>query len=293
MATVTPLVQVPHTAFKRMPKVFQIGGTGTGKSHSLRSIVAAGLDLFTLETEPSEVLDDLPCEPSPGKGACHRRYITPAVPDWDAMLENARVINTMNFRMLTELVDPNRHKYRGWFDVLSTCANYKCDRCGKVFGDVTKFTERQAFALDTLSGLNIMAMELQSGAKPVKSPGDWQVAMDNEERFINKLTTGTRCLFILNAHPEREVDEISGGVSVFAGALGRKMGPKLPRFFSDVVHCRRDTKGWWWSTLTPTYELKARNVAWATDIRQDFGPLLRTYEERYAKGLSETDPPKP
>jgi len=289
------LVTAVRSTFKRMPKVLQIGGTGTGKSYNLRSVVEAGLCLCTVETEPSEILDDLPCIPPEGSshGECHRRYITPAVPSWEAMMDNAKHINTMNFKMLTDLVDPNRHQYRGWFDVLSACANYKCDRCGKVLGDVTRFTDKQAFALDTLSGLNIMAMELQSGAKPVKSQGDWQIAMDNEERFINKLTTDTRCLFILNAHAEREVDEISGGVSVFAGALGRKMGPKLPRFFSDVIHCRRDSKGWYWSTLTPSFELKGRNVAWAIDIKPDFGPLLRTYEDRYAKGLAETDPPKP
>jgi hypothetical protein len=88
------------------------------------------------------------------------------------------------------------------------------------------------------------------------------------------------------------VDEVNGGVSVFAGALGKKMGPKLPRFFSDVILCRRDPKGWVWTTLAPTYELKARNVPWATDISPDFGPLLRTYGERYLKGLTDA-PPKP
>lgn len=264
----------------RMPKVWLMGEIGAGKSNALRTIVEAGLELCTIETEPSETLDDVPCS-----RGLHRRFVMPVVSGWDAMIQMAEYINSMSFKGLTDLIDPNKRSYRGWFDVLSACANYKCDRCGKVLGDITKFHSRQALALDSLSGLNIMAMELQAGAKPVKAQGDWQIAMDNLERFIIKLATDTRCLLVVTSHIEREIDEITGGHSMYPGTLGRKLAPKIPRFFSDVIHARKESRRWLWSTETPGFHLKSRNVGWGEKLEADFRPLLRTYDERFAKGL--------
>jgi hypothetical protein len=64
-----------------------------------------------------------------------------------------------------------------------------------------------------------------------------------------------------------------------ASTLGRKLGPKLPRFFSDVVHVKRDGPKFTWSTSTPNVETKARNVPISGDLSPSFGPIIASWRK--------------
>jgi hypothetical protein len=134
--------------------------------------------------------------------------------------------------------------------------------------------------LDSLSGLNLMAMNLVVGAKPTKSQGDWGIAMDNEERLIQKLSCDLHCHFVLTTHLDREMDEQLGQVSLMASALGRKMAPKLPRWFSDVVLARVTGGKFYWSTTTAGIDLKARNFDLTDTLQPDIAPALATWKFR-------------
>ena len=57
--------------------VMLCGTTGTGKTHSIRTLVESGIETFVLFTEPGmEVLADLPPE------KLHWHYVAPAAPDF-------------------------------------------------------------------------------------------------------------------------------------------------------------------------------------------------------------------
>ena len=43
--------------------------------------------------------------------------------------------------------------------------DFTCDRCGESFGDVSTWNTDRAIVVDSLSGLNIMAMDLEREAE--------------------------------------------------------------------------------------------------------------------------------
>ncbi|NIS77787.1 MAG: AAA family ATPase [Deltaproteobacteria bacterium] len=259
------------------------GPTGSGKTHVIRTLLDAGLEVFCLFTEPMgmEILSDT--DPD----QLHWAYVPPAAPSWDAMLDNAKKINTMNFEDLTKLkAGISKRDYNQFNKLLQKCANFVCDRTGKEYGAVDEWDNHRAVVLDSLSGINIMVMDMTVGSKPVKSPGEWQVAMDVEERLINKLCSDTRCFFVLTAHQFRDTDEVYGGISVQAQALGRKLAPRIPRFFSDVVYVYREAGKFLWSTDTPNMELKARNLPIDVGLTPGFKQIVDVWKSRYGKGTS-------
>lgn len=252
-----------------------VGATGTGKTHCIRTLVDAGLEVFVLFTEPGmEVLADIPST------KLHWHYIAPATPDWAAMLDSANKINKMNLKSLSELSDINKSKYTEFLDVLTCLSNFKCDRTGQEYGAVDSWDGTRALVVDSLSGLNIMAMNLVTGSKPVKSMADWGIAIENLERLITKLCVATQCHFVLIAHLERETDETTGGTTLMASTLGRKLAPKLPRFFSDVIHVKRDGNKFVWSTASINVDLKARNLPLADNLEPSFKLIIESWRKR-------------
>ena len=260
------------------PKVMLLGGIGTGKTHSIRTLVDAGLEVFIIKCEPSEVLDDTPSD------KIHWKYIPPAKVSWATMKKHAEYINALTYKGLAQVEDINKRDHNQFLQVIDACNNFVDDRTGKAYGDVMTWGHDRALVIDSLSGLSIMSKGLMCGSKPAPDRGEWGVAMDNLERFVNSLTTGTTCVFVLTCHIEREPDPITGASYVLASTLGQKLAPKMPRYFSDVVHCKRQGASFSWSTITDSMELKGRNMPWANDQPASFVPLMTRWRERMKKG---------
>jgi hypothetical protein len=257
------------------PKILLVGTTGAGKTHSIRTLLDAGFEVFCVFTEPGmEVLSDTDPE------KCHWHYIAPASTPWQQMIDSATKINTMALDSLAKLTDINKRQHTEFIELLTTLSNFKDDRTGREYGAVDAWDNKRFLVVDSLSGLNIMAMNLVTGTKPVKSMSDWGIAMDNLERLITKLTVDLNCGLVLTAHLERETDEVTGGVSLMASTLGKKLAPRLPRFFSDVIHAKRDGEKFAWSTASFNVDLKARNVPIADNLPPSFLPLLKHWQEK-------------
>jgi len=142
----------------------------------------------------------------------------------------------------------------------------------------------KVFVIDALVGINTCVMSMVVGTKPVVSPGEWQVGMQHVEKFIKKLVS-MRCHFILISHIEREIDEVEGGTKITVGTLGRKLAPKLPPMFGDVILAQRQGAKWHWSTANAQADLKTRNLPYAEGIPPDFGAIIRKWESRGGKRL--------
>lgn len=255
--------------------VLLMGASGAGKTTAIQSFIEKGITPFCLFTEPGfEVLGHIPPE------KLHWHYIPPADTAWSDMIKSAELINTLSFESLTKLTDINKRGYSQFIDLLKNLNNFTCDRDGKSYGDVCKWGTDRVLVLDSLSGVNIMAMNLVVGSKPVKHQGDWGVAMDNLERLVQKLCTGTDCHFVLVAHAERETDEVMGGSKIMAGTLGKKLAPRLPRFFSDVILAQKDGAKFTWSTAAIGADLKARNLPIKDGLPPDFGPIVENWKKQ-------------
>lgn len=253
--------------------ILLLGESGSGKTYSLRTLVDAGLELFVLQTEPGgTVLEDLP------KDKYHAHYISPATASWDAMKDSATKINTLSMKALAGMDGINKREYAQWIEVIATLGNFTCDRCGESFGDVSTWDASRVLAIDSLSGLNIMAMDLVVGSKPTKAMSDWMIAMDNLGRLINKLVTDTKCHLVLTAHLEPERDEVTGRVVNMPATLGRKLAPQLPRFFDNCINAVREGSNFKWSTATANTALKARDLPIDDNLPPSFKPMIERWK---------------
>lgn len=261
------------------PKVLLLGAGGAGKSHSLSTLETSGLEVACIFTEPSgmETLENIT-----SKEKFHWMYVPPAAPDWAMMLRAAKTINSLSFKALTELGDIDKGKFGQWMDFITAHNDFKCQRCNKHIGDVGKLGAGWAVVDDSLSGMNMMAMNLVVGLKPVKAPGDWGVAMDNLEKYVQMFSTSLPALGVITAHVEKETNEITGGNEITASTLGRKLAPKIGRFFSDIILARRTGVSFDWSTAAFNVDLKARNVPLSDKLEPTFKPVVEAWKKRLA-----------
>lgn len=250
-----------------------MGDSGTGKTYSLRSLVAVGITPYIIFTEPGqEVVSDIPAD------KLHWSYIPPATQSWTDMLDVAHKINTFSFESLTKMVDSNRKNYNQFETMLGCLNNFTCQRTGEQFGDVSSWPTNRALVLDSLSGINLMAMALAVGGKPVRDQKDWGLAQTLVSTLMHKLCMDVRCTVVVIAHPEREIDEVLGGSKVMVSTLGKKLAPVLPRFFSDVVMAQREGTKFSWSTAAAGAALKARNLPIADNLNAGFADLVSKWK---------------
>lgn len=246
-----------------------VGPVGVGKTAAIATFLDAGIQPYCIFTEPSfEVLGDARHGNILSK--IEWDYLPPANTDFADMLSSAKLINTLTMKGLSNLDDINKSKHAEFMKLVSILNERQVDKWGT--GKVV--------CLDSMSGLNIMAMNLVVGSKPVKSMADWGIAMDNLERLIQKLCTGLRCHFVLTAHAEMERDEVTGQTFIMAGTLGRKLAPKIPRYFSDVIYVKREGTNFTWSTVEMGADLKARNLPYAANIKPTFVPIIAEWKKR-------------
>jgi len=252
--------------------VMLLGATGTGKTYSLKTFIDQGITPFCIFSEPGfEVLGDVPAD------KLHWMYIPPIKESLDDIIAKADKVASMTFESLTKAYDPGRAKDNRFTAMVKALNNFVCDRTGESFGPVSKWGTDRVLVIDSLSGLGIAVMNSIVGTRPAKNMSDWGLAQDQLEGVINWCCTSTRCHFVLIAHAERELDEVNGGSSIMAATLGKKLAPKLPRFFSDVILAQRQGAKFSWSTAAAGCDLKARNVPIANDIKPDFGQIITNW----------------
>lgn len=274
----------PATAGPQLqpPAILLAGESGSGKTYSISTLLEAGLEVFVIVTEPVgvESLIDVVMEKKLDMNKLHWKQITPARQGFGDLKAMAEKIGAMTYDSLTKLSPQGDRRNSRFIHLLACLANFVDDKDGKSYGAVDSFGPDRVLVIDSLSGLNIMAMDLAVGDKPTAHQGEWGVAMSALEKLLNSLSSGLKCTFVLTAHLERETDELTGGTKLMAAALGRKLAPKLPRFFSEVIHCYRDQKGFFWSTSAQNVTTKRRILPLDDKITPTFKPIVEGYRNR-------------
>lgn len=279
------------------PAILNMGAPGSGKTDCLATLLEAKLKLFVICTEPDgmgSLLD-----------SCERRRIPiddlhwcicqPTSAGWGAMKEMAKVVGTMGYEEISKIKTGVGKEFTrvAAMKFLLACEEFICERTGENFGDVTQFDDNCAVALDSLSGINTISMMAAQGYKPAAHMGEWGVAMNFIEQLILKLTSDRKAFLILNAHVEKETNELTGASQIMASTLGRKVAPKLPRFFSEVVLSKRTVDSgkpiFTWATADTNADLKNRTLPVSTALMQDYKPIVEAYRKR--KALATVKPP--
>ncbi|UOF77822.1 AAA domain [Bacteriophage sp.] len=275
--TTTPVSALPGV------NVLLMGPAGTGKTHSIGTLVDAGLDVhyMAFENGAESLLGYWTDRGKPVPENLHIMTVKAAKASWLEMAEQAKLINTLSYEALKKSNDPNRSKYDQFEQFLRTFNEVTEDnKPGVKHGSVDSWGTDKALVIDGLTGLGAAAMQAVIGGKADRDQKDWGLAQNLLENFLRRLTSDCRCHKVIIAHVERETDQVLGGVKLMVSTLGAKLAPKIPAMFSDVALAVKNVDKFSWDTANPQADLKNRNLPLASNIRPDFGQIIDKWKSR-------------
>jgi hypothetical protein len=282
----TPAAQTPIKL--QPPSVLLQGASGAGKTSSIVTLLACGVEVFVIGTEPGFVdsLIDRVRELKLDMSKLHWMTVLPATEGWSALEEMANKIGSLDFEGVSKLKGVGKEKTRvPAMQLLGALKEFVDERTGTNFGSFTSWGDDRALVVDSLSGVSTIAWYLTVGNKPTGAPGEWNIAMNFIEALLMKINSDRRCYFVLTAHIEKEMDEISGAMRVMTSTLGRKLAPKIPRFFGEVVYAMRtmdanNKAAFTWSTVDRSADLKNRVLPVGANLAPDFKAVVEGHENR-------------
>lgn len=289
--TISP--QGPITGVKS-PSGFNVllmGPAGTGKTHSIGTLVDAGIETFylSLETGVESLLGYYSDRGKPIPPNLHWHEFDTQSQGFASMISTAEKINQLALDSLAKMVDPNKSKYNQFVQLLKALSDFPDDRTGQKFGAVDSWDSSRALVIDGLTGLGNIAMSLVVGGKAVKNQSDWGIAQGQVETILRQLCDGCKCHFVLLAHVDREIDQVMGGSKITVATLGAKLAPKIPPMFSDVILAARAGTTWTWDTASAIADVKTRNLPFKADNPPSFGPIVTKWKARTTAALVPTE----
>lgn len=278
---------IPSAPLTPAPSVFVIGPTGSGKTTSIRTLPMAGLETFVLFTENSmEIVADIPCP------NLHWHYAPPGgvAGGMEEVLNRTHAQIDLPWKVIqADVADPAKGKYATvWYEFLYSLYDFRCDRCGQSFGDVTTWGHDRALVVDGMSGINTMAIQSICGAATTRDKSQWGAAMESELAvFGRKLTYDTKCLYVLIGHTRRVFNEDAAQKLLVPDVIGQANLSQWTKAFNDVVLAKRyidqGQPRWFWDTATTDADVKARNVPVDPWLAPDFGPLLNNWRAKFGE----------
>lgn len=216
-----------HSATK-IGKVLLVGNSGSGKTGALASLAKAGYNLRIADFDAgADILVNLLSPFPEAMARVHVQTFTDKLKPTGAMILPDGVPTALN-RALNQL---NR-----WKDADAD------------FGPVTTWGSQDVLAIDSLTFAGLAAMRLvlamngRSGQHPWQS--DWGQAMEMLENLLALLySDAIKCNVVVTSHLTFQEEESSLGKAsmAFPSALGKKLPPKVGRYFNTVIMA--ETKG--------------------------------------------------
>lgn len=267
------------------PALLIEGSPGSGKTFSIPTFCKAGIETFVIMTEPGAVESLLDGAKHHGidMEKLHWTTVAPTPAGWSALDDMVKQISFQSYEDLTKIKQGiGKDKTREtMLHFLNQLKNFKDERTGKEYGDFTSWDDTRALVIDSLSGLNTIIWTLTIGFKPAAHQGEWGVAMNALDSLLLKLTSDRHCFLAVTAHVEKETNELTGVSQIMVSTLGRKLAPKIPRYFSEVVLAKRTKdQGFFWSTIENNADLKNRALPVSDSLKPDFSQVVDAYRAR-------------
>ena len=270
-------------------KVILMGPPGSGKTHSIRTLIEADLEVFCVLTEPNAIntLTNLRGASDKYKKALddntiHWRFIPPALATWDSLAKSAKKLSMFDLGTLQKETAVDKREYTQILEVYNTLSNFVDERTGKESGTIEKLDPaKTAVVIDSLSGLNTMFLSIVCGSKAAKTQPEWGAAIDAELRFINQICFGVPTHVVVMAHIAREVDEVLGGMKIMVNGIGRKAPQEIPKNFTDCILAKNAGGNFTWSTVDMQAETKSTTLVAGEKMEPSFVPLIDEWRTRF------------
>lgn len=278
-AEVSTPIEVPKEQTQGFSALL-LGDSGCGKTDSIATLAECGLEVFTIFTEPGAwgVLKDSIRRRNLDINKFHYNYVSPAAPEWKALITVAKNVNQLEQSQQQKL-SGDRHQYTQWVEFLQTFQNFFDERTKQAFGDVTDWGDDRVLVWDSLSGSNIMAMDLVVGSKPILQPADWQTTQKMISGLLNKLLSDRFCHLVVTGHVIRDKNEENGRIEKLVSAPGKALTPTIPRFFDNVILASQTNAKFKWSTSEVDIQLKGRHAGISNNLPASFVPLYNKWKE--------------
>lgn len=259
------------------------GATGTGKTHSIGTLVDVGLNVryFAFENGSESLIGYWKDRGLPVPANLDIFTVKPAAASWGELADSAKLVNQLSYDSLKKTSDANRSKYDQYEKFLRAFVKPVSDK-GKEFPPVDAWTTADALVIDGLTGLGDSAMKSVIGGKFDKDQKDWGLAQNMVENTLRRICDACRCHFILLTHEDREPDPLGGVSKITVATLGAKLAPKIPPMFSDVIRAKRLGKEFFWDTEDALADLKTRNLPISSKIKPDFAQIIGKWKARNA-----------
>ena len=262
--------------------VLLFGPSGSGKTYAISTLVESGLEVFALFLEPGleTLVGAYSDSGKPIPDNLHWHYIQPRTQGFASLQKTADSIGKFDLAGLAKMRDMDRGKNNPVIDLYTVLNDFPDQKSGKKFGPVDSWSNQTVLVVDSLSALTRMLFEMVIGTKPTKDMADWGLVQNALMALIHKFTSGCNCNFVLIAHVEREVDQITGGTKLMLSAPGKAITTQLPQPFSDVIYTVREGDKFYWDTANSQADVKTRNLPIQSKLPADFSQIVKKWEAR-------------
>lgn len=271
---------------KPCAKIMLIGDSGTGKTHSLVTALAAGYNVRLLAGENNsaqvffKALTEYMKLVKAGKrppikegqvGICIPESPKKSI---DALLLQEKGALEKSLDQLMKGSDPKRKDYTRFVSILQQAAGFTDIISGKDMGKITDWGNDTLLSIDSLTLICYAIKQHYIGGKLAISQPEWGVMQGRLMEFLYMLTENLQCNFVMQAHPARETDPVMGTVKIYPISLGQALNNSIPAAFTESVWSYKDAKNnYLWSTKDRLCVTRHTYLPFEEDIPQDYAKL--------------------
>ena len=270
------------------PKILLEGPSGAGKTYSLGTLVdwaarqSPAFEVFVLFTENGleTLLGYWRDRKLEVPANLHWHVVrTPAL-GLESLIDGAKKVGALTYEGLTKSVDGSRASNNPWEKILTCLTDFPDDRTGRKFGNIGGWPASHILINDSLTESANACMRMCVGNKPVAAQPEYLVAQNNLLNWLRYMTQTFAGTFVLTAHVQRQVNEVTGMTQLMTKAIGKAMADDIPPLFSETIYCVREGTQWYWDTAAANVDTKTRYLPIQSKLPPNFAQIMDKWLER-------------
>jgi len=198
----------------------------------------------------------------------------------EALIDGASKTGMMSMDALFKSIDPNRGRNNPWETLLRVFSDVPDDRTGTKHGNIGTWGAHTILINDSLSETANACMRMVTGVKTSASLPEYGVAQGNLINWLRYMTQTFQGTFVMTAHVQRQMNEVTGAVQLMTKAIGKAMADDIPQLFSETIYTMREGTNWYWDTAASNVDTKTRYLPIQSKIPPNFALIMDQWLER-------------